>query len=632
MTNYLQKYNKYKSKYIALKKNIYGGTIELNDLNKEYLHNIMVKDNIIGYGAYGTIYKDDVKKLALKEYIKKQSVTQIRHDSQIINTMSDNNIGPKYYGTILFTVKNEKIDEIERLNPTDVLKEVPEFTQEYNYIVITDLYDSDLKQFLIDTSMLSYNLENILTQISTLILRSLEFYVCSDIKFENMLIKQDDSHYTVVLTDFDGGFCETKSDTNDKEMTHKLILLLLLMSSLVILKNNINKHKYDYIYKLDINKIKLFYYDELKTFFNKNKEQFIEFLKSSLYTDAIYNNHNKFNNIIFEILKLIYSLGIKEEVKIVGYTEFNQMAIMGGLIMNRINSIDVVRNLIDLLFKKDLQGGNISEIDKTENYDKYVPISEGSYSKIYDINGKIHKVNKKPIKSSNLARELSIYDEYNKRQIGVPVENYFFEGKYGYIMEKYNCDLEEFFINYFVDDKLSSYEEQIKSLIDKMFETPYICGDIKFKNMLIKDGTILLTDFDYKFCFDKEQYDYKIYKLFIYFSLLCSLYVINIKRLHKLLDLKTKLFKSDRVSNFKYVRLFDDQKDLIKEMILTEQFLNIRRDQKMFFFSQFHYIYRLYSEFKKQDKDEIDDETIYKNMKDDEITAVFNFILKNILI
>ena len=236
------------------------------------------------------------------------------------------------------------------------------------------------------------------------------------------------------------------------------------------------------------------------------------------------------------------------------------------------------------------------------------------------------------------------------------------ESKYGNIMEKYNCDLQEFFLNYIFDDKLPSYEEQIKSLIDKIFETPYICGDIKFKNMLIKDGTILLTDFDYKFCFDKEQYDYKIYKLFIYFSLLCSLYVINAYRLHKLLykllDLNTKLFKSDRVSDFKYVRLFDDQKDLIKEMILTEQFFNIRKDQKIFFFSQFHYIYRLYSEFKKQDKDEFDDEiiyekmtddeitdetiyekmtdveitdkTIYEKMTDDEITTVFNFILKKI--
>jgi hypothetical protein len=620
MSNYLQKYNKYKSKYIALKKNIYGGTI-----NKEYLNNIIVEDNIIGYGAYGDVYKDDVKKQALKVYKKKQSVKRIRHYSQIINTMSDNNIGPKYYGTILF--KGEKIDEIIELTPSGVLKKVPEGvlenvpevvlgnvpeSEEYNYIVITDLYKCDLKQFLIDTSILSPNyesvLQNILEQISTLILRSLDFYVCSDIKFENMLIKGNDNDYTVVLTDFDGGYCKTINNTEynetDNQMILHFILLLLLMRSCPIVTNNIEKYRYNYVYIFDLNnreKLSIlfpFYYDKLKEFFNKNKEDVWSFLDNKLFNDRTNYDNNKLNNIIVEILRLIHYLKIREHVGFNFLCEFNHSVVMMKFMEHIDEIINVIKKLINFLFEiKDLKGGEITLINKSINYDNHNPIGSGSFSKIYDIDGKIHKISKNSIKNSDLMQELSIYKEYDEKEIGIHVYEYFFEGtddkegNYGYLMDKYNCDLEEFFINYIIDEK-SSYENKIKTLIDRMFETSYICGDIKFNNMLIKDGKIILTDFDYKFCFKKTEDEYEIYKTFIYFSLVCSLHNINVKRLLKLLDLNSELFKSGRFSQ--YLRLFDDQTESIYNMVINKLYLPIKKNQPFFFFSQFHYIFHLF--------------------------------------
>ena len=567
--------------------------------------------------------------------------------------MSKNNIGPKYIGTVIF-LDTVLFNEIEEPESEESESEV------FKYIIITELYDSDLKIFLKEKILLNefeLDLKKILSDISELILKSLNYYVCSDIKFNNILIKKinDDistSKYKVVLTDFDGGFCkitETSMEQQDKEMILKLVQLLLFMSSFEILKYNCEKNIHNYVYNLDINNLKPFYYDVLCDFFNdtNKKQNFFDFLKRSLYEKMKYRKENKLENIILEILKLIYLLDIKDKVGfIIKDPKPNSLIFLFRLYSGSIADINIFEKLIEFFFKqKNLTGGVIAKSNNDLNYDNLTLFSQGKYSKIYDIDGKIHKVIKEDIHKTDLDREVSIYDEYMKINIGVPIDSYFFvpqvvnqdveqnpTGKYGYIMDKYDNDLDKFLKNYDGDnEKLSLYEKQITDLIDKMVRSKYICGDIKFKNMLIKNEQIVLTDFDYKFCFDNEHITEEIIKLYahyIYFSLLCLLYMINVSRLKKLLeellDLTTRDFYDFKSHNIEYVYLFYDKIEFIKNCISNNKFLTIKTNQLSFFMSQFHYIHFIYCLL--TDKPKID----YNTITDHYITNVFEFISRKL--
>ena len=655
MTNYFKKYNKYKSKYIALKKNIYGGS--LTNVYVENIETLLIDKNKIGNGTFGYVYKDDKEEYALKLYKTKKNKRKIREENKIVNTMSKNNIGPKYIGTVIINTNPKKYIELDESEEPESEKSE---SDKFKYIIITELYDSDLKIFLKKKILLNefeLDLKKILSDISELILNSLNYYVCSDIKFNNILIKKinDDistSKYKVVLTDFDGEFCkitETSMEQQDKEMILKLVQLLLFMSSFEILKYNSEKNIHNYVYNLDINNLKPFYYDILCDFFNdtNKKQNFFDFLKRSLYKETKYRTENELENIILEILTLIHLLKIKDKV---GFNNedprVDRILFVLRLYNDKIAAIDIFENLIEFFFKqKNLTGGVIAKINNDLKYDNLKPISEGTYSNIYYIDDKIHKVIKEDIHELDLNREVSIYDEYMKKNIGVPIDSYFFvpqvvnqdvgqnpTGKSGYIMDKYDNDLENFFTNYDGDnDKLSSYEIQITNLIDEMFQSNYICGDIKFKNMLIKNEQIVLTDFDYKFCFDNKhitEENIKLYAHYIYFSLLCLLYMINVSRLKKLLeellDLTTRDFYDFKSHNIEYVYLFYDKIEFIKNCISNNKFLTIKTNQLSFFMSQFHYIYFIYCLL--TDKPKID----YNTITDHYITNVFEFISRKL--
>lgn len=265
---------------------------------------------------------------------------------------------------------------------------------------------------------------------------------------------------------------------------------------------------------------------------------------------------------------------------------------------------------------------------------------------------------------------MNIYDEYTKQNVGINLDNYFIEEvesdvstptgsssdisttasatdsyrpshstttfikRYGYIMDKYESDMDHFFVKYVIDDELPDdelpeYEKQIVELIDKMFESKYICGDIKFKNMLIKERIIKLTDFDYRFCFDKTELNVDLYKSFIYFSLLCLLHTVNIKRLESYLesyaDARTLFFKSNTV--IQYLYLFSNKKEMIKTNI--NKFVQIKYHHQAFFDTQFHYIYGKYCKWNNNKKNEYNGN--YHLMSDYDIINVFNWLSERLL-
>jgi hypothetical protein len=170
-----------------------------------------------------------------------------------------------------------------------------------------------------------------------------------------MLIKGDDNHYTVVLTDFDGGFCKTKIrnnieyNENDKQMIYHLILLLLFLSSRLIVNENIKQCNYDN--DLDIiEKLNLLYpvyYDELVSFFEQQKTVFFDFLSKNLNIDVNNDENNKIVNIILEILRLIDKLNLRSHTKFHNHKPFIIHAIMVGIKNNKDYFIEIIKNLIN---------------------------------------------------------------------------------------------------------------------------------------------------------------------------------------------------------------------------------------------------------------------------------------------
>lgn len=315
--------------------------------------------------------------------------------------MAENDLGPEYYGTVIL-VEDRYVDI---KNTETIIADGTSY--KYKFVIITELYDSDLKKYLSEKSLLQFDLSDTLNKISDLILTSLDHYVCTDIKFNNMLIKKEP--LKIVLNDFDGVspldnsfFCrkivttitetetetepktETKTETEtNKNNLHMLILLLLCMSSFEILVENIKKNINDYIY--NVKKIELFYYNILKEYFSNHKKEFIDFV-ASVYSAK------KFMNINYEILKFIHILKISENVNF-NCKEFTDLSIIYQLVNCKLDFTEIIGNLIDFLFFDIQQGGNIEQktVDFAD-FDKQETIGEGAYGKIYEKEGKIYKI------------------------------------------------------------------------------------------------------------------------------------------------------------------------------------------------------------------------------------------------
>ena len=642
MNNYLNKYLKYKLKYNTAKQLLAGAaSIQAQPYDINRVYDILHQSNkIIGEGSFGIIYEDTDYSYAIKKSIKSTKLEKIYDDIGILKLMSEQQIGPQYICTLI-----DYLGEYIDISTLDLTQD-PNFnkSQTYSYLTIVELYENDLYCFFqnIDMIISLPLIDTILDTVDNLITKLLTIYICSDIKFKNMLYKKIIDRYNVVLCDFDGtnslsgkSFCINNSSIiNDEDARNKtriLILLLLCVSSFDILLVNIEKNMYNYVYKLS--HIKPFYYDLLHYYFSfkVNLTSFIQFIEDKndnkdiddiLY--IIYEILNivlKSNTPLEDILKLHNLL---EEKDIPKFSDINPMVII-SILINKVKTIAYIKAIIIYLFRDNQTGGDITKLTVSHKFNDLVPFAKGAHSKIYKIEDKVYKVTRK-ISDTDLEKEIRIYDTYQQKEISAPIHNYFVDIEndlYGYIMDEYESDLENILIICHDKSKIIAYETRIMQLIDNMFDTDYICGDIKFKNMLIKNDIIKLADIDNNFCFDNDNKDNDLKKSFIYLTLLCLLCSINARRLQQSISLN--LFKK---TNITYILLFNDKIDSINTYISTNQFIMLRAEQPNFFYSQFHYIYILYLKLTTLKKDKVE----YTNFTDTYIGDIFNIVMTKILL
>ena len=600
-----------------------------------------------------TIYNNRRKKKVLTVHNSKKK-KDIFHETCIYKKLSKHNIYTKFYKTLIIDSSNNI-----SIMKTNCDRFITDNTMYYS-IFITELYDTNLYTFLKKSHLYKINYQDILLSVSHLIKKLLKYYISSDIQFQNILIQQvfKSEKYNVRLSNIN--LQSINNIRNEQKIIiYIIILLLLFLNSFDIINANLTQHINKYI--IETQYIKPFFYSELKDYFTSYYESFFTILKEIIIntSDNKYNFNNIIHNIIYQILSFINT-----KLKYIKYKELQNLKNKPEYFYD-LDVIQILQDLILYFFEGHHIGGGhiVKEVtddipfyDVNINYYKQKKeMAKGTYGNIYikrENPEKVIKITKKPVTQQELFFELDIYKEYNAHKIGIPINSYYFENYiapeeedlsrginntfqekseqvsnyqnifspnskiiYSYEMDKYDSDLLNYFKSYIINQKeLIMYEEQIYDLINKMFNTKYICGDIKFNNMLIKNNKIILSDFDYKFCFKNSiTIDKNLYINFILFSLICLLILLNTQRHFNYLNINTKLFTNN---NFTYLLIFRDKINEFEKYI--KQFILIYNDHRNFFISQFYYIYMLYCK-------------IYHNniLDDNKCIKQFNNILKS---
>lgn len=386
-----------------------------------------------------------------------------------------------------------------------------------NYIIKFERFDKDLYEY-IKNDMKINEFDNIFIKLKDIIIKICDIELFStDIKLKNFLIKDNN----IVLTDID--FIDHKFDKNSFIFIIMLVITAEILYSKILYKSliidNINKIVN---IRLNINKILQDLYD--KTSYKIDN--------SVIYTDSTYNFKQSFQYIRYFI---IYRNKYEEYQSLV-----NGLCIYYQKIENIKILIDEYIKIIGLKNKK------LKIID------------QGTNGVIYDYNDyrRIHKLDKnnilfqsqptnkelptllsrirviqKPeyvIKESknyetieNIETEFNIYNELYNNGIGIKVydvhkiESYNDKFKYAIRMDKYDGNLLDYFIK---NINLISIEYKINTIIDNIIYSNYLCGDIKFKNILYRTNNnileIKLTDFDSYYC-KKNNYDHNFNSNFL---------------------------------------------------------------------------------------------------------------------
>ena len=287
------KNNKDKLKFIFYKffDNQIGGVLSKDQTNKiiQALPNLKV----LGQGTYGKVYhligvsgiNQNINDKVIKHELRQTNNSELNMTKEIYTELFNLNIGPQLHDTYYDT--NTKYGGI-----------------------IMEKFVSDVVKLLSEYFLTDDQLEFIENTINTILNKMLSEsdYICSDLKFGNMLANytvRDDTVVAIdkiVLSDFDTKFCRNitkiQYDYDNIRFIKYLFYIHLIMSQININKIRIQNYiQYKQFKKRNFKLLSLFLskIDEIKEFFSKEKEFILEKI----------NNIQTKENIVFAI-QIIY--------------------------------------------------------------------------------------------------------------------------------------------------------------------------------------------------------------------------------------------------------------------------------------------------------------------------------------
>lgn len=303
-----------------------GGVLSKDQTNKiiQALPNLKV----LGQGTYGKVYhligvsgiNQNINDKVIKHELRQTNNSELNMTKEIYTELFNLNIGPQLHDTYYDT--NTKYGGI-----------------------IMEKFVSDVVKLLSEYFLTDDQLEFIENTINTILNKMLSEsdYICSDLKFGNMLANytvRDDTVVAIdkiVLSDFDTYFCRNitkiQYDYDNIRFIKYLFYIHLIMSQININKIRIQNYiQYKQFKKRNFKLLSLFLskIDEIKEFFSKEKEFILEKI----------NNIQTKENIVFAI-QIIYIINYLTDLKITTIQQLGTIKakMIFKLLKNIINKI-----------------------------------------------------------------------------------------------------------------------------------------------------------------------------------------------------------------------------------------------------------------------------------------------------
>ena len=279
------KNNKDKLKFIFYKffDNQIGGVLSKDQTNK--IIQALPKLKVLGQGTYGKVYhlinvsgiNQNINDKVIKHELRQTSNSELNMTKEIYTELFNLNIGPQLHDTYYDT--NTKYGGI-----------------------IMEKFVSDVDKLLSEYFLTDDQLESIENTINTILNKMLSEsdYICSDLKFGNMLANytvRDDTVVAIdkiVLSDFDTYFCrnitEIQYDYDNITFIKYLFYINLIMSQININKIRIQNYiKYEQFKKRNFKLLSLFLskIDEIEDFFLKKNEFILKKINNIQTTENI---------------------------------------------------------------------------------------------------------------------------------------------------------------------------------------------------------------------------------------------------------------------------------------------------------------------------------------------------------
>ena len=260
-----------------------GGVLSKDQTNK--IIEALPRLDVLGQGTYGKVYHligvsgidQNIDDKVIKHELRQTSNSELNMTKEIYTELFNLNIGPQLHDTYYDTNTNHGG-------------------------IIMEKFVSDVNKLLSKYFLTDDQLESIENTINTILNKMLSEsdYICSDLKFGNMLANytvRDDTVVAIdkiVLSDFDTYFCrnitEIQYDYDNITFIKYLFYINLIMSQININKIRIQNYiKYEQFKKRNFKLLSLFLskIDEIEDFFLKKNEFILKKINNIQTTENI---------------------------------------------------------------------------------------------------------------------------------------------------------------------------------------------------------------------------------------------------------------------------------------------------------------------------------------------------------